>query len=313
MRLTLDHRSPVPLFHQIAEALRYRIATGEVKPGTVLPPLRRAAEIWGVNLHTVRRAYSELARLGVVTTSAPGGTRVLSGGVEKADRPTPAARHQFLQSVLTEARLRYGLGLHQLIGLLRSVEAPSQYHSVSVVECSQTQCDDLAQQIEERWRVSATPWVLGKGDPPPDRLVVATYFHYNDIRLRWPERLADVRFLAIAPAPELAERLRRGGRSEGRRLTVVLREREEAMARNITADLARILPSKEFRVVTEVVPQAKAGLEAGSPHTPILFSPRMWGELPAHIRRDPRLHQVRYVFDSAGLEALGVDQGWDPR
>ena len=91
MQSTLDPRSPIPLYHQLAETIRYRIATGEVKSGTVLPPLRQAAGIWGVNLHTVRRAYAELARMGVVATRVPAGTRVLSAA-EGRGKPAPGAR-----------------------------------------------------------------------------------------------------------------------------------------------------------------------------------------------------------------------------
>ena len=75
--MKLEPTSPVPLYHQIAEALRYRIATGALVPGALLPPLREAAAQWGVNLHTVRRAYGELTEQGVTETCHPVGTRVL--------------------------------------------------------------------------------------------------------------------------------------------------------------------------------------------------------------------------------------------
>jgi DNA-binding transcriptional regulator YhcF (GntR family) len=313
MRLSLDHRSPIPLYHQLAEAIRYRIATGELKSETVLPPLRRAAELWGVNLHTVRRAYAELARVGVVVTSAPRGTRVLSSPVAKPARQGPAVRERFLESIVSTAKLRHGLSVGELIELLREMKSPTPRAAISVVECSQTQCEDLAGQIEARLRVSAVPWVLDRGDAPPPGLVVGTYFHYNEIRVRWPERLPDVRFLPISPEPDLGERLRGGRRRDGRRLLVALCEKEEAMARNISADLVRILPAKEFRVVTRVVAKPEDGLAAEGPHTPILLSPRMWGELPAAARQDPRVHQVRYVFDPGDLDALAADQGWEPR
>jgi GntR family transcriptional regulator len=312
MRLSLDHHSPVPLYHQLAESIRYRIATGELKPGEVLPPLRRAAKAWGVNLHTVRRAYAELAESGAVRTSAPLGTRILHGGRTPAAGLVPAARQAFIESVVREARLRHGLALEDLIGLLRKMKPAESRRSVSVVECSRTQCEDLSGQIEARWRVSAVPWPLDSREPPPGGLVVATYFHYNDVRRLWPSRLADVHFMAISPEMELGERLRRSlGRSRGR-MTVVFLEKDDAMARNIASDLARLLPAKEFKVVTEVVPRPEAGLRERSPGTPILLSPRMWGELPDRARRDPRLHQVRYVFDARELDLLGAEQGWDP-
>jgi DNA-binding transcriptional regulator YhcF (GntR family) len=314
MQLTLDHKSPVPLYHQLAEAIRYRIATGELKSGTVLPPLRRAAGIWGVNLHTVRRAYAELARAGVVSTHAPEGTRILPAGAESRGRPVPGDRERFLLSVVGEARLRHGLSAEELSALIRRMKAaPPGPRPVSVVECSQTQCEDLAGQIEQRWRVSARPWVLGGDGAPPPGLVVATYFHYNDVRLRWPDRLPEVRFLAISPEPDLARRLRDSCAARGRSQSVVLCEREEAMARNISADLARLLPAPEFKLETRVAPKAEAFLKSVPPRASLLFSPRLWGELPERARRDPRVHQVRYVFDASGLGSLAAEQGWESR
>src|SRR5262245_3400542 len=316
MKLALDHRSAVPLYHQLVEALRYRIATGELKPETVLPPLRRAATLWDVNLHTVRRAYGELARIGVVRTSTPGGTRILPNGGEPGAGSTPDARRQFVQAVVQEARLRHGLGVAELVSLLRGAGAglgtPVHRAAACVVECSQSQCEDLAGQIARRWRVRATPWVLGREEPPRGA-IIATYFHYNAVRVRWPERVKDLRFLVIAPEANLRDRLRQRHPNHGRRLTVVLCEKDDDMARNIATDLIRILPAREFRVVTRVFHTPQEALEPANARTPTLFSPRMWGELPPEARQDPRAHQVRYVFDSAQLEALGVDQGWDPQ
>ena len=71
-----DRDSPVPLYHQIVETLRYRIATGRLRAGDALPTLREAAKHWGVNLHTVRRAYGELADLRWVVIRRPQGAFV---------------------------------------------------------------------------------------------------------------------------------------------------------------------------------------------------------------------------------------------
>jgi DNA-binding transcriptional regulator YhcF (GntR family) len=307
MKIALDHRSPVPLYHQLAEGIRYAIATGEIKPDTVLPPLRRAAPLWGVNLHTVRRAYGQLARNGVVSTQVPDGTRVLPALKEKG-ASSSAARNQFVRAIVSEARLRHGLSAPQLIDLIRGVETTSAA-SVSVLECSVSQSEDLAAQIRDKWRVRASAWPLDKQEPPHGTMI-ATYFHYNDVRLRWPERLPDTRFLTIIPEAALRGQLERH-RRRGRRLNVVLCERDDAMARNIAADLIRILPVSDFQITTTVVKSAKHAFQTARAQTPILFSPRMWGELSANARRDPRAHEVRYVFDAAELEALGVEQGWD--
>ena len=99
----LDPGSPVPLYAQLAEAIRYRIATGALPAGAPLPPLREAAVQWGVNLHTVRHAYDVLARQGLVQTTAP------FGSVVAPDADSPDDVDRFVQRMLREANQR-GIG-----------------------------------------------------------------------------------------------------------------------------------------------------------------------------------------------------------
>jgi len=185
MRIKLDFESPVPLYHQIAEAIRYRVATGVLAPGAPLPPLREAAELWGVNLHTARRAYSELARDRLVETRPQTGTRVVERPRTGAAAGRSAAVAEFVAGVVREARERHGLTLDQLVAALGNAGEAGGAGAVYVVECSETQSADLARQLEARWRVDARPWSLEWPDEPPPGPVVATYFHYNDVRGRW--------------------------------------------------------------------------------------------------------------------------------
>ena len=123
MRLGLDSDSPIPLYHQIAEALRYAIATGEIGEGDRLPPVREAAAAHSVNMHTIRRAYRALSEQGFVEMRGAGGT-VVTGRAQPGRRTTHASR--------PGAR-------------------------VTVLECSDTQATDLAEQLERRFRVVAQP------------------------------------------------------------------------------------------------------------------------------------------------------------
>lgn len=323
--LELDPRSPIPLYHQIAEALRYRIATGAIAPGTTLPPLREAARLWRVNLHTVRSAYAVLAEAGIVETRAPLGTRVLSGGAGPAARAGGRAggarsRVAFAQRVIAEARARYGLSLPDLLALLGRRRAPAgraAEATVHVAECSMSQSADLARQIGERWRVRAVPWPIDRPEPTGGHPVVATYFHYNDLRVRWPGRFPEIRFLAINPDPELVRRLlpraMRAQSPRGTRVTAVLCEREEPMLRNIAADLSRMLPEGKVRLVTRLIRKPASILDHLDPRQVVLVSPRIWGDLPEPVREDPRVHEVRYVFQSTDLEALGREFAWPAR
>jgi GntR family transcriptional regulator len=321
--LQTDPSSPVPLYHQIAEALRYRIATGVIPIGSVLPPLRDAALLWRVNLHTVRRAYAELAAAGIVETRATVGTQVLPSARAREGAATRAsARAAFAKRVIDQARARHGLSLPQLLALLESQRPPVAGiagATVHVVECSASQAADLARQLEEEWRVRAIPWTIDQQEPPRPGAIVATYFHYNDLHARWPGRFRDIRFAAISPDPTLRARvlaaMSDGGQRQraSRRITVVLCERDDAMLWNIAADVCRILPARQFRLKTRLVRDAASILKGIGPHTPVLVAPRVWGDLPATLREDPRIHEVRYLFDPDSLSAIGRNLGWAPQ
>ncbi len=75
------------LYQEIAEALRRRIASGELQPGDRLPPVRQMARRWDCTPGTVSRAYAQLAGEGLVAGHRGGGTRVAPSPLQP-ERPT---------------------------------------------------------------------------------------------------------------------------------------------------------------------------------------------------------------------------------
>ncbi len=55
-----------PLYQQIVDALKREVAEGRLQPGTPLPSFRALAEQLLVSLITVKRAYDELEREGII-------------------------------------------------------------------------------------------------------------------------------------------------------------------------------------------------------------------------------------------------------
>jgi GntR family transcriptional regulator len=76
MRLRIDPTSGVPLGRQIVRQIRLAVASGRVPPGGRLPPARELAATLGVNFHTVRAAYAELAKDGLLDVGQGRGTFV---------------------------------------------------------------------------------------------------------------------------------------------------------------------------------------------------------------------------------------------
>jgi molybdate-binding protein/DNA-binding transcriptional regulator YhcF (GntR family) len=65
------------LYQQIAEAIRDDILSGNLKPGSALPAMRKMTKRWNCTTGTIMHAYQELARQGLVTSHVGKGTRVV--------------------------------------------------------------------------------------------------------------------------------------------------------------------------------------------------------------------------------------------
>ena len=303
MRDRIDRTSPVPLYHQIAEALRNAIAVGELTSDDRLPAVRAAALAWGVNLHTVRKAYGELAREGLVRIRGSQGTEVAAG--ERARAPA-LDLDAFLASWLGAARGKFGLTQIQLGQLLLKRAAAGSPPPVHVIECSREQAAGHAHELMQVWRVDARPFVLAGGSDLPAGLLVGTYFHYNDIRQRWPHRLDEVRFVAISPDDAIALRVQRRRSQEVRRLLVC--ELDESKAVNIAADLRNVFTKESYRIEPRVL-ASPVKLPTVRRGDVLLVSPRVWGGLTD--RQRARVLPIRYRIRMHELEAIGVNMGWE--
>lgn len=307
MQLPLDRDSPVPLYHQIAEALRWQISTGRLAAGERLPAVREGADELGVNMHTVRRAYAALVEDGLVESSGGRGTWVLGrgDGAETAE-PEDDEVERFLAATARQARERFGLAPGELarrLAALPADRADSEPPVVRVLECSESQCADHCRELAAAWQVDARPWSLERPGEPPAGPLVATYFHYAEILRRWPRRRADLHFVPIHVDPGLPHRLASGARLEAC-------EMDDDRARNLQADLEALFPPGTVPVTARVVTEAGEALAAAGGDTLLCFAPRAWARLSEEQHRHPRARKVRYVIETDALEALGHQLGW---
>lgn len=72
----LDHRSPVPLYHQLKEALTRQVARGDWAPGQPIPPERELMATYQVSRTTVRQALDDLVAAGLLYRAHGRGTFV---------------------------------------------------------------------------------------------------------------------------------------------------------------------------------------------------------------------------------------------
>ncbi|HVS22217.1 MAG TPA: GntR family transcriptional regulator [Gammaproteobacteria bacterium] len=122
--LTISHADRRPMYLQIMEQIRHRVAVGDWKPGHELPSIRALAVSTRVSVITVKRAYLELERDGVIVTRQGKGSFV-------ADNVDLSAqlRHEELDEHLraaTEIGKHLGLTTDDLVGRLRDAAEPPE-------------------------------------------------------------------------------------------------------------------------------------------------------------------------------------------
>jgi GntR family transcriptional regulator len=96
-----------PMYFQIVEQIRRHVAVGDWPPGHALPSIRQLAVDLQISVITVKRAYFELEREGVIATHHGKGSVVAAGADVGAH-----IHEQELTTHLTEAAR-----LGQLLGL----------------------------------------------------------------------------------------------------------------------------------------------------------------------------------------------------
>lgn len=105
MIVHVDSRSVVPVFQQLRSQIERLIASGQLRPGSKLPPIRELAADLGLARGTVNKVYDALARDGLVETAGRHGTVVLDARNLAIDKSDLAAAAETLAVVTRQLGL----------------------------------------------------------------------------------------------------------------------------------------------------------------------------------------------------------------
>ncbi len=307
MQLTRD--GPQPLFRQIEARLRYEIITGRRSSGSRLPSLRDAAWEWGVNLHTVRRAYGELAATGLVRTSG-GGTRVAALG-PSADEATSLELR--VRQFADEARATFGASARALARAFEALEQPDRKppRSCTVVECSRALGEGLARDLRGRFVVETHALDLLAVSELPAGTIVGTYFHADRLQELMAGRLSELSLIRIRPRLVWLGALARAvGAGELRH--VVLIDRLPRSAHDLSDELQSYL-GPEVTIEVRILRDPLAAFPELAPGTIVVATPQTWDRLPADLRDRVDVRPLVYEIEPADMERLGDALGWEPR
>jgi GntR family transcriptional regulator len=108
------------LYQQIVDRLKREVSEGRLKPGAALPSFRQLAEDLLVSVITVKRAYEELERDGIIFRRQGLGTFVAEQGHDRSRETKLAAARDLLREGFREAG-EAGLSTNELADLAREI------------------------------------------------------------------------------------------------------------------------------------------------------------------------------------------------
>lgn len=205
MQFLLDKSNKVPLYLQLKDQIKYFISTGAISAQDQLPPVKSLSRELSINFLTVRKAYQELEREGLVDIRHGEGTFITLSDVlnQKIDgqdgngsNPGDDAYKSFAGefSNVVERYLRQGMDLSEAKDIAQEVfdkvEKRKSLPAVIFTECNQFQISEISALLERELELDVTPMLISDlGKNLPDLVgdkyethIITTGFHVNEVR-----------------------------------------------------------------------------------------------------------------------------------
>ncbi len=118
MDIKIDFRSNQPIYIQIVEQVRRKVASGELKQGDQLPTVRQLATDLRVNFNTVARAYRLLDEARVISTQQGRGTYIWEQPTEETLERLRSQELELLTKRYLKETLRLGFTPEQVTQII---------------------------------------------------------------------------------------------------------------------------------------------------------------------------------------------------
>jgi GntR family transcriptional regulator len=117
---SINPKSALPIYRQITDQIRWRVAAGVFAPGDKLPSVRELAAQLLVNPNTVAKVYRDLERDGLLETRRGDGTYISSEAVALAESERTRIIEEQLRSIARDVRA-FGLPGQAAMDLFRRI------------------------------------------------------------------------------------------------------------------------------------------------------------------------------------------------
>jgi len=212
IHIQLDPTSDRPLFRQIADQILQAVREEKLPEGSRLPSERELSEELRLARGTVKKAYEELVREGIIQVRRGQGTFV-GRSVQPVETGRKERALQQIGRLLDELeRMRFSpreIETLVHISLLERMEKKATFH-VAAVDCNTESLDMFHKQLAYMKGIDLQKFllheILGNSSSlsrlEPFKLIIVTSTHYNDLLRAFPSLEERIVQVAVSPSPE---------------------------------------------------------------------------------------------------------------
>lgn len=189
LNLKLDGNSDSPLYKQIVEAIQRGVHSGKLPSGYQLPTVRELADEMGISRGTIKHAYDQLQRLGIVEMTQGKGTFIL--GQTEEDNASRKEKAMNAIDQLFEQLENLGFTPREMeiyVGLkLRGLEEKYDVVKVAIMDCNPETLHLIEDQLSQIGYAEVASFGLGQLNEVVEKLnsdydlVLTTSTHYAQV------------------------------------------------------------------------------------------------------------------------------------
>lgn len=194
----IDKNNKVPLYLQLKDLIKYYISTGAIQADNQLPAVNTLAQELGINFETVRKAYKELEKDGLLSMKRGQGTHVILHNVPSHSVKSAINVEGGLLETIKSAvkkHLQDGMSLEEAKKIIDQafdeVSTVGVKQEIIFTECNALQITEISQLLENYLDRPIKPVLLQDLKDELENIlpeasqaltIITTGFHSNEVR-----------------------------------------------------------------------------------------------------------------------------------
>ncbi len=318
LKLAVDSQSTYPVHSQIKEQVKLALAFGELRAGDTLPSIREVAQELGIGAGVVRRAYTELARVGILSVSRSRRVQVNRELQYKRESESLREDTRRLASQVLDEVLALGIHPQSFAQFFQHwlVETRRCEALVVFTECNPLQARQYAEEVAQSWGVPVQGLDfddlrrMSRKDLAGTRHMITIPYHYEEAREIARRAGKNLVTVSVHWHPEVLKRITELG-PKGRIAFVFQRVDNESYGRLLVRELEGLFAggTQTFGCLAlEEIEPVEDWLKKKDWHL-VYFSNRIWDRLPENVRCCPKAATPRLAMDPVSLERARIEIG----